>query len=125
MLGNVHVKAPKVGTKSGNGVKRRKEEEDERPNDVIGLLRKYPSIQCVCFIGVKARATFLRHHQAATAASGGSTVYVANDEGRGGRGRGGGGGREVTLCVLPSSNAANTRVTHGTKVNEWRSALLG
>ena len=53
----------------------------------------------------------------ATAASGGATVYVA--------GAGGKGGREVTMCVLPSSNAANTRMTHDAKVNEWRSALLG
>lgn len=81
VLGNVHVKAPKEDGAHNRGYTMGKpseeedgkppmrtakppkrtlaKKEDERPNDVMGFLRRYPSVHRVCFIGVKARGTFL------------------------------------------------------------------
>ena len=111
VLSNVHVRG-------GGG-----ERGPEVPNDVTGLLENHPSITRVCFIGIKAKQAFVRHHRDQCAADGSTFILEATTTGvqHGGQKEQ---SRTVELVLLPSSSTGNSRVTHEQKVKEWTKCLM-
>ncbi|CAJ1939075.1 unnamed protein product [Cylindrotheca closterium] len=92
VLANVHQKSKG----------RKKQKPVDTPNDIQGLLKKYPSIEMIGFIGQKAHAKYksLLHDD------------PAHDD-----------GRDVQLVTLPSSSPSNTRLSVVQKVDAWKSAF--
>ena len=96
VLSNVHVKKSK---QHRNHNKRHKQsKQTPNPNDINGLLKKYKSIKAICFIGKKAHATFLE-------------LQDDNDDDFK--------GKNIDLIILPSSSAANSRMTNEEKASKW------
>lgn len=71
-----------------------------RPNDFAGFLRSHPSVELICFNGVKAGALF-RRHVSPTLESPGA----------------------IRLAVLPSTSPAHAAVSFEKKLAKWRAAL--
>jgi len=72
----------------------------EAPNDVIGLLTRYPSIRIVGFNGAAANTIFKRHWSA--------EVALLSD---------------VEFVQLPSTSPAHARLSRDEKLTIWRAAL--
>ncbi len=98
ILANVHIKESKEQNKNK---RRRQTKEMPNSNDIKGLLKKYPLIKAVCFIGKKAHATYLK-------------VLCNDDDSNVDEIT-----RNVDLIVLPSSSPSNSRMTDEEKARNW------
>jgi TDG/mug DNA glycosylase family protein len=67
---------------------------DEAPNDIPGLLQRYPSIRAVVFDGKKAQEFFRKHFP---------------------------GPFRQRMCALPSTSPANARYSFEQKLERWNS----
>ena len=88
VLANVHQKSKG----------RKKQKPVDQPNDIEGLLKKYPSIEMIAFIGQKAHAKY-------------KSLQDPSCE------------KRVELVTLPSSSPSNTRLSVAEKADEWKSAF--
>ena len=72
--------------------------ESEVPNDIVGFLRKHPSISMLGFNGAAAKTIYKRHNS------------LSDDE--------------LDLCQLPSTSPAYASMKKEEKLGIWRSALI-
>lgn len=88
VLANVHQKSKG----------RKKQKPIDQPNDIDGLLKKYPSIEMIAFIGQKAHSKY-------------KSLQDPSSK------------QNVQLVTLPSSSPSNTRLSVEEKADAWKSAF--
>ena len=93
VFADVHLRSVKIS-------KRQKIKHRRHPNDFNDLLDKHPSIELICFIGKKAQMSF----------SGEECICAPRGNG-------------IEYVTLPSSSAANSRMSVAEKAQSWSSAM--
>jgi hypoxanthine-DNA glycosylase len=97
VLSNVHEKKPKLGR---NKRQKMNNMQSIKANDINKFLIEHSTIEAILFIGKKPQTTYLKLNKLKLESK-----------------------RSVKLIVLPSSSAANSRMTKEEKASEWKESL--